>query len=366
MRLYIPDMDDFFSWMDLENYQYVVLRGFFDYLNGYPAFGSKEDIDLLVEDAALNEIRERYRRVRKRNGVKCDVYSVSGKNDGDFLGKHYYPVKLATFILDGRVRWNDKFYVPGAEGHLYSLIFHIAYQKAELSKIGFNDTASSAGSKYIFELDEICKSITFTVEYTLLSFHQLLQSKGYAVEYEVLVSYLQNDFSRGRKSYFLAWVMNELPGELNMYVIRKVAVKKQKQDEFVEKLKEHYRVMLVKDIPYFKRLFQSKHMRGGKWKRGGKPYIAVIVFDDAPVESTKEERETHPFVFNAKQFIKPALREWFAKETGVRLKENPIHSTDNEAEAVGHFPLFLSASEQESIFSRLEKFRVTRLTGTQA
>ena len=99
-------------------------------------------------------------------------------------------------------------------------------------------------------------------------------------------------------------------------------------------------------------------MRGGKWKRGGKPQLAVVVFDPNPVVATESERQVHPFVFNARQFIKREWREWFTAETGARPQDNPIHSTDNEAEAVGHLPLFFDATEQQHILGQLAVSRM--------
>ena len=98
-------------------------------------------------------------------------------------------------------------------------------------------------------------------------------------------------------------------------------------------------------------------MRGGKWRRGGYPCIAVVVFDPAPVLATEKDKKVHPFVLNTRQFVKPKWREWFTKTTGSKPSANPVHSTDNEAEAIGHLPLFFSPSEQEEIFQKLRILR---------
>ena len=357
MRIYIPDMDEFFAWMDKQDYRYVVLRGYLDFDKAYPAHGAKEDVDLLVEDKALNDIREHYHMVRKRKGVKCDFYNVSGHFDGNYLDHAYYPVALSERILENRQMWKQRFYVPDNETHLYSLIFHIAYQKAEASKIDIDDAQKSLQSKYCQELDGICSALSLKLDYTLNAFHQLLQDKGYSIEYMALVKYLQNDFARGRKGYFMASVCNQWPGELNMYVIRKIAVKQEMESKLLQALRDQYMIISVKDIPWVTRVSKSKHMRGGKWKRGGKPYIAVIVFDPCPQEPAPEDKKIHPFVFNSRQFMKRSLREWFAAETGVRIKDNPIHSTDNEAEAVGHFPLFFTVAEQQALFKKIDEKR---------
>src|SRR5690606_24225707 len=152
-----------------------------------------------------------------------------------------------------------------------------------------------------------------------------------------------------------ARVMTDLPGEMNLFVIRQVALRNNLQQEIIRALRDHYRILLVKDIPFLTRQMRSKGMRGGKWRRGGKPCIAVVVFDPHPAPTTAEDRKVHPFVFNSRQFMKRELREWFTRVTGEKASQNPIHSTDNEAEAAGHFPLFFSAHEQEDIFDRLAR-----------
>lgn len=105
----------------------------------------------------------------------------------------------------------------------------------------------------------------------------------------------------------------------------------------------------------------AKHMRGGKWRRGGKPFIAIVVFDPEPQPALNEDIKIHPFIFNSKQFFKRSYRENFTQSTSAGPKENPIHSTDNEAEAIAHLPLFFTEEEQKKIFSRLSEER-RRLT----
>ena len=39
--------------MDNKNYSYVFLRGIKDFENGFPAWGAKKDVDLLVYDNAI-------------------------------------------------------------------------------------------------------------------------------------------------------------------------------------------------------------------------------------------------------------------------------------------------------------------------
>ena len=357
MRVYIPDMTEFFAWMEKSGHGYVVLRGFAGFTAGYPAHGAKEDVDLLVADDALAPIHARYRTHGKRQGVKCDVYSVSGQGHGGYLGLPYYPPAFAQRIIDTRRRFHDLFFVPDARHHLLSLLYHVTYQKMEASKIDISDATLSGASKYPAEIDALCAETGDNVAHTLRDYHAFLRAAGLAPGYDVLAVYVQNQFAHDIKSMFMAELFLEFKGEMNMFVIRGVAVETETHGALIGMLRQHYKTMLVKDIPFITRAMESGKMRGGKWRRGGRPHIVVLVFDPHPQPTTAEDRKVHPFVFNSRQFAKRGFREWFTKTTGRKPSANPLHSTDNEAEAVGHFPLFFSAHEQEDIFIRLKEMR---------
>ena len=61
------------------------------------------------------------------------------------------------------------------------------------------------------------------------------------------------------------------------------------------------------------------------------------------------------YVFNSTQFIKKEIREWVAANARVRKKYNAIHSTENDAEVIGHMPLFFSAEEQTDIHAEADR-----------
>ena len=51
------------------------------------------------------------------------------------------------------------------------------------------------------------------------------------------------------------------------------------------------------------------------------------------------------------------MAAWFAEATGLHLKHNPLHSTDNEAEALGHLALFFTPQERADLHRRVEALR---------
>jgi hypothetical protein len=357
MRFYVETVDGFFSWMDKEGFNYAILRGFEPHLRRNLNIAGKADFDLLSEDRAIHAIRERYRRTTKWGGIKSDVYSVNTGYGADYLEHPIFPGHLSESIIERRVRCEDRFFIPCDEDYFYSLAYHVAYHGAERSGFSFEDPASASTAKHFPTLRELAGRLHIHPEWTLSGLHELLVSKGYGIDGGRVISYLQNDFRRGRKSYFFAVLANREPGELNLFVIRKVAVKTGLHKDILDELARRYHVVMTKEIPWLIRFRKSGHMRGGKWRRGGKPYIAVVVFDPNPVPSAAEDRKIHPFVFNSNQFFKRDLREWFVATAGARASDNPLHSTDNEAEAIGHLPLFFSPEEQATIFAELSRLR---------
>lgn len=350
-------MTEFFSWIESASLKYVVLRGFEGFKNSYPSPGSKNDIDLLVEDHAIQPIQEKYGAYGRRQGTKCDIYDVHGNGIGGYLGGAYFPPKLSEATLGNRYKWNNLFYVPSAQEHLLSLLYHIAYQKAERSNIDGSNPEKSRNSKYVGEIESLQKQLNTEFPLTLNSFHGLLKEHGCPILYEPLVRILENDFKTDYKSFFRASVCAENHGEMNLFVIRSSAFKKKYHEKLMSDLKNHYNIILSKNIPWYQRYMRAHKMRGGKWRRGGYPAIAVVVYDPAPAATTQEERQVHPHVFNSKQFIKRTWREWYTRHTGAKPSVNPIHSTDNEAEAIGHLPFFFSDEERAYIYQQLKKIR---------
>jgi hypothetical protein len=359
MRIFIPDMDEFHAWMDQSGRRYVVLRNGDAFLAGWPPRGGKDDVDMLVEDGVLPAVGARYGRFSKHQGVKCDLYDVGGSPAGAYQGLPYYPEALADMLLDSRQRFHGRFYTAGARAWLLGLIFHIAYHKAERSKIDRLDPAASEGSKYVGELRRLMAESGEAFDLTLTAFHQRLKRDGLDVPYRQLAAILVNDFSRHVKSRFLAEVANEPAGEMNLFVIRRIAHGRGQAQALVDRLAAEYEIVARADIPWLTRLRTNKRIRGGKWRRGGPPVLALVVFDPAPQPAEGDEAKAHPFVFNGRQFIKRGLRDWFSGVTGLNPWHNPLHSTDNEAEALGHLPLYFSPAECEAIYQRLEARRAS-------
>ncbi|OUR77991.1 hypothetical protein A9Q83_08335 [Alphaproteobacteria bacterium 46_93_T64] len=354
MRAYIPDLTGFLSWLDLAGHKYVVLREPEIYREGFPAPGSKQDVDLLVDDTGQEAIEQKYGKGVKWEGVKCDIYSRSGLGKGANNGHPYFPSSLADRILENRVMYEDLFYVPAPQDHFDSLLYHIAYQKGEGSHVGFDDPKNLKSTKYYKALKNLSETVGVEIPSTLCDMHWYLKE----IDCEVPLAWLRLDvmkkFESHRKSFFQAWLMDHLPGEFNFFVIRKTARKHGREAEIVKVLEKHYEVMKVLKLGFMDQKIKARKMRGNKWRNGGPPVLAVLLFDPEPGVTTEEDRKIHPFVFNDRQFFKRGYREHFLKSTSAHRKANPLHSTDNEAEAIGHLPMFFNKDEVAQILEDLD------------
>lgn len=358
MRVYLKKPDAFFAWLDQEGYQYAVLRGFRN-MGESPQCGGKDDVDILVEDRAVGPVARYCRGVPKPLGLKCDLYSVSPGLGADFVGHAYFPEALARSVLANRVRWQGSFFVPCDRDLYYSLLFHLAYQKAEACQADATDPAAFRAYKRYGFIQALAQRLGLPHDLTLLEMHRLLKEQGYGIDPGRTASYLQNQFKRLFKSRFYALLLaQENPGELNLFVLRAKAVRRGFRQAMLDEIAKHYTVLAVRDIPWLTRLTKARYMRGNKWRWGGWPVVAVVVFDPSPLWRTEAEcAKEHPLVFNSRQFFKRELRDRVVQEGRLYHKDNALHSTDNEAEAVGHLDLFFPQVEERALVARTEAMR---------
>ncbi len=358
MRVYLKNPDAFFAWLDQMGFQYAVLRGYRN-MGENPRCGGKDDLDILVEDRAVEPVRRYCRWVPKPLGLKCDIYSAGAGRGADFAGHAYFPEALARSVLANRVRWQDAFFVPCDRDLYFSLLFHLAYQKAEACRADATDPLAFRAYKRYDFMKALAQRLDLPCDLSLLDMHRLLKEQGYGIDQGRLASYLQNQFKRLFKSRFYALMLaTENPGELNLFVLRTKAVRRGFRSVMLDEIAKHYTILEVRDIPWLTRLAKAKYMRGNKWRWGGWPVVAVVVFDPAPLWRTEAEcAKEHPLVFSSRQFFKRDLRDRIVREGRLYHKDNALHSTDNEAEAVGHLNLFFTPEEEQALYARAEALR---------
>lgn len=284
------------------------------------------------------------------------IYGSHGRQGTDHLGFSLLPEPLAATLLKHPLA-SGLGPVGRPEERFSSLAYRLIYQQGADSGLPWRDPAQGEESDSTRLLRQRMADAKIELPLTQRALHNHLVALGYGVTPERLQAYVAHDIARGQKVFFHAWLLNQLPGEMNLFLIRQSALDHRVEDRLMERLSGLYEILASKPIDANARQRALKHIRGGRWARGGPPALAVVVFDPNPRPTSEDQRRVHPYVFNAKQLIKQDWREWFVSATGDDDNANPIHSTDNEAEAMACLPLFFDRREQEQIRARLRKLR---------
>lgn len=324
-------MDTFFSWMDENGYRYAVLRSFLTLAESYPARGDKRDIDIFVDDVAIGAIKARFGGITRRAGVKCDFYCARPGQGGDYLGVPEFPQELCRLILERRYKWRDRFFVPSAEDHYFSLLYAIAYHKTERSGIARDRAADSAASKYNAELDMLENALDIRTPRTLEDFHAALSARGYGVTEERLLRNIQHDFAIGRHSDFLAGLLSRQPEETCVLYLGPGAAAR-KLDSVLHVLQRRFRVLQIKKMTVGARL---RHLlRARRYPLSARGAAIAIVFR-APVGQSAG--------FAAE------MKNYFSWATRSRPRRWGITLVDGD-KAVAYLPLHFTATEQRAFF----------------
>ena len=351
MAVRISRLKEMYEWLHRRDVPHVILRDDADAQT--PAAC---DVDLLVSDRELPNLRAYLSRISTpRQGTKVDLYGVRGRHETLYHGHPHLPVALGERTLARRAR--EGLALPDPEDHLLAFLYHTIYHKCVQSGLDWRDPSRSRATPVQTMLADAARDAGTELPLTLRDGHNHLVRAGFGVTYERLASYVAYDIRHRRKSYFHARLIGALDGEMNLFVIREIAVRHQMAERLVQMLRHRFEIVAVKPVSLATRMLGLHHMRGGKWRRGGRPHAAIVVFDCHPESPTAAERLIHPFVFNANQFVKQEWRSWFSRVAPARPQDNPIHSTDNEAEAIGHLPVFFSAAEVREIFDKVAVLR---------
>ncbi len=346
MAIRLDAARELYGWLNGQGKPYVVLP--------FPGDGP---MDLLADDALVADLNGLLSAKRARGASLFKVYGVEGAHGSDYLGFTLFPEPLARRTLRQRIRAPEGCYAPSPEDRADTLAYHLTYHRSEQSGIHWRDPAENEDGPGVAAMLRALDAAGLAMPLTQRALHNPLVARGFGVTPQRRRAYIANDFRYGRKVFFHARLLHQLPGEMNLFVIRDTAVKYAMHEWLVERLREIYEIIIVKPVPWLTRMRLRRRMRRGNWRYGGKPRFAVVVFDRQPRPASEDQRHLHAFMFNAKQLIKQEWREWFVRNTAAPKTADPIHSTDNEAEAGALLELFFSADEQAAIFSRLCELR---------
>lgn len=329
-----------FQTFDAEQVNYVVLR-WFDHL---PHLEEHEDLDMLVADDSLDSV---LKLLQEKPGiVPCDVYSETGLARSDYRGTPYYPHHVAGWLLEGRVRHNDLFYVPNRYNYFHSLAYHAVYHKGTRSNLDRGDTGlkarkGTAGHDYAVTLGKMAEKLQIEVDISLEGLHRYLQDTGWGPAPELLarlsLACPGNKWLRMLAERLEPHVHDQ---GLALFVIREQAVERGFQDKILGMIEQGgFEIVATRELSREVVEYSAPRTRGGNWRvgpfatSGGRPAVAVVVYDHEPLPPNRRQYRKFPQRTNARIFLKEQIRDWIIDELPTKEGFNAIHSSDHAAEA---------------------------------
>jgi hypothetical protein len=336
---------------------HAVLRWF----EKLPQLPPGEDIDLLVEDARLEEVRT---LLDSGPGIQpIDVYSVTGLPGADFRSIPYYPPHLAEKLLARSVMHRALCSVPAPQEHFLSLAYHALYHKGYASGIPATASAksrrASAGHDYTAILQHIAQRLRLPVLITLEALDEYLDAQGWRPPHDMLI----------RLSRHNRWVRSLLqqsgPREaaddrIAVFLVREEALRRGGAARVEEMLRKHcFEILMVKEFDADSAAKLARTIRGGNWGRGpwpisgGPPVAAIVAFDPCPIAPSRQQKKRFPFLANARLLCKDKLRDAFNEELPRDQHCNVIHSSDNGREALDYLRIIMP-DEVDNLIASLQ------------
>jgi hypothetical protein len=346
-RRYIPHalgIEGFLRRVDTGGVRHAVLR-WFEHLPQLPA---DEDIDLLVDDAALESV---HAVLEAGPGIQpIDVYSVTGLPGGDYRAMPYYPPYLAEQLLDRAIRHRHLCHVPAPREHFLSLAYHVLYHKGANSGLPSDvrtQRRSRSDHNYSSVLGRLAKELEIDVPVTLEDLDAYLDSQGWRPPHDMLVRLARHN----------RWVRSLLhrpetgpaaDDRLAVFLVREAALRRG-GIERAEKLIQSYGfdIVVTQMIERDTSSHVARSIRGGNWGRGpwpisgGPPVAAIVAYDPAPIPLTRRQRRRFPFVANARLLCKEQLRDAFNDGVPADQHCNAVHSSDNGREATDYLRIIM-------------------------
>jgi hypothetical protein len=346
-RRYVPHalgIEGFLRCLETGGVRHAVLR-WFEKLPNLPV---GEDIDLLVDDAALESV---HAILEAGPGIQpIDVYSVTGLPGADYRAMPYYPPYLAEQLLDRATRHRNLCHVPAPREHFLSLAYHALYHKGVEagipSRLG-KPITTQADHNYSVVLSRLAHDLGIDVPVTLEDLDAYLDSQGWRPPHDMLVRLARHN----------RWVRSMLhrpetgpaaDDRVAVFLAREEVLRRGGVDR-AEKLIRSYGfdIVATQVIDSAASSHVARSIRGGNWGRGpwpisgGPPVAAIVAFDRAPIPLTRRQRRRFPFVANARLLCKEQLRDAFNDGVPADQHCNVVHSSDNGREALDYLRIIM-------------------------
>jgi hypothetical protein len=352
----------FLEALDRGGIRYTVLRWF----ETLPRLEPGEDLDLLVDDDDLPAVEALLDD--EPGTIPVDLYSVSGRPGSDFRGSAYYQPDLARRILDRAVAGPSGHRVPSPEDHLHSLAYHAVYHKGLRSGVPSVDGARDPRPEHDYGslLEDLAGRLGEPLPRTLEELDNHLAAVGWRPTTDAL----------RRLSIGNPWLAEHLgptvdgsgPGPA-VFLLRERALAVVGPEELSAMLESlGFEVLVVHELSREATERCLTHARGGNWDRGpfpvsgGAPAVAVVGLHYGPRHPTVGEATRYPHLSNADTLaVKLRVRALVDERVPATERFNPLHSSDNAAEAWEYvdlaLPAELAASIRATVADRLAAWR---------
>lgn len=335
-------LDSLFKCFNEQRLRYVVLRWF----DKIPFSDIQEDVDLLVANEDIFRVQQ---VLNEKIGIlPFDLYSVSGLPGSSFKNMAYYPPNLAEKILAERTLWKGRFFVPDKRHYFLSLLYHAVYHKGIKSGIPVRDgdlgRQELADHEYLNILQALAKENNMELkELNLMYFHRLLGEAGWAPATDTIRKLPEENASWLKETIIRSSDDFEKSGEVMVFVIRDWAYKRGLTGFIINWL-EKSGLNLVKAIELNREQKRqaSQRLRGGNWGQGpwpvngGDPAVLLVMYDYHPKPLKEKFKKKYPHVSNEHYLFKEEVRREINSNLEAEEKTNPIHSSDDEIEALDY------------------------------
>ncbi len=343
---------DFFKALNDSGVSYVVLRWFDEVPMSEEAeramIQSHGDLDLLVEAQDLLSL---CRVAAAHSGdVKVDLYSNRLVLGTDVKRFTYYPPVLCKEILEHTIIAPQGFKRPDDLHYLYSLTYHLTYQKGlvtgmpsgfadlpSLPKEGFKHDAEST----LRQLAEQTKTL-LPEELTLLNLHLWLKEKGWNMPFDLLLRWPHRHELLDKLYRYEADNLRQALGDkkdLCVFLLREDAIQANATEMILNEISKEYNVLDVVELTGERQDRVTRRTRGGNWTKHKAyrlflPLTAIICqaktsrgqLDDMAVADEKQMELNPNLVF--KHSLRKKLEDKFPEGS------NFLHASDNDIESM--------------------------------
>ncbi len=352
------NLESFFIRLNQLGIRYSLLR-WFEELPNWP---TGEDIDLVVKDEDFKKLSSEFQHFPKTQAF--DLYSVTAKSSWDNLP--YYPPHIAHKIIENRVPYKKTYFIPSKEHHFLSFLYHVVYHKGENSGLPFSNNEGVANKKPEHDYHKILEDWEAPSDFsksdiTFLYLHKYLEQKGWSPGLDTL----------RKRAEHRKWVQKLLPiqpknnGELVVFFIRERTILRDRNilETFFKRryflFSEIERICLNEE----ERERAKAFVRGGEWGKGpfpasgGPPVEMWVLFDYNPSKPSESILSKQPYLSNTNIYIKETLRNEINRNTYWWNHYNPIHSSDDELEALQYIQTTVSKEKYEQIRQKTKDIR---------